>query len=193
MVNKTLAILAGGKSSRMDYHPKALLQFQEKTFIEHIIKAGANFQEIIIVANNQALYKGFNLPIVEDIYKDKGPLSGIHAALHYAQTDYVLCVACDMPLIRCDLLDELGSYEEGYDVVVPEYEGRLQPLCALYSKKILGHLEERLLKNENKLQHMILSLNYKKIEQLEGRSFKAEDFLNINTPTEFEQLCETKG
>lgn len=34
MINKTLAILAGGKSSRMNYNNKALLLFKEKTFIE---------------------------------------------------------------------------------------------------------------------------------------------------------------
>ena len=39
MINKTLAILAGGKSSRMNYNNKALLNYKEKKFIEHIIEA----------------------------------------------------------------------------------------------------------------------------------------------------------
>ena len=34
MINKTLAILAGGKSSRMNYNNKALLSYKEKKFIE---------------------------------------------------------------------------------------------------------------------------------------------------------------
>ena len=33
MINKTLAILAGGKSSRMNYNNKALLTYKEKRFI----------------------------------------------------------------------------------------------------------------------------------------------------------------
>ena len=46
-INKTLAILAGGKSSRMNYNNKALLSYKEKTFIEHIIEAGENFKKVV--------------------------------------------------------------------------------------------------------------------------------------------------
>ena len=52
MINKTLAILAGGKSSRMNYNNKALLKYKEKKFIEYIIDAGKDFKEIIIISNN---------------------------------------------------------------------------------------------------------------------------------------------
>ena len=81
MINKTLAILAGGKSSRMNYNNKALLSYKEKKFIEYIIEAGKDYKEIIIISNNLQEYKGFNLRVVEDIYKGNGPLSGIHSAL----------------------------------------------------------------------------------------------------------------
>ena len=53
MINKTLAILAGGKSSRMNYNNKALLKYKEKNFIEHIIDAGKDYKEIIIISNNK--------------------------------------------------------------------------------------------------------------------------------------------
>ena len=54
-INKTLAILAGGKSSRMNYNNKALLSYKEKTFIENIIEAGKNFKKVVIVANNKEI------------------------------------------------------------------------------------------------------------------------------------------
>ena len=60
MINKTLAILAGGKSSRMNYNNKALLSYKEKKFIEHIIEAGKEYKEIIIVSNNIEEYKEKN-------------------------------------------------------------------------------------------------------------------------------------
>ena len=46
MINKTLAILAGGKSSRMNYKNKALLIYKEKTFIENIINYFDDFKSI---------------------------------------------------------------------------------------------------------------------------------------------------
>lgn len=188
MINKTLAILAGGKSSRMNYNNKALLRFKEKTFIEHIIKAGENFKEVIIIANDKEAYKRFNLRVVEDIYKGNGPLSGIHSALRNSTTEYVLCVACDMPLVSSELLDYLGSYNEDYDVLVPKYKDRLQPLCSIYSKNIVDKIEESLINNENKLQKLIMSLNYKIVEGLANRKFEKKDFLNVNTVVEFDEL-----
>lgn len=190
MINKTLAILAGGKSSRMNYNNKAFLSFKEKTFIEHIINSGKSFKEIIIVANDKEVYERFNLRVVEDIYKGNGPLAGIHSALKSSNTDYVLCVACDMPLVSSELLDFLGNYNEDYEILVPKYKERLQPLCSIYSKNIIGKIEESLIRNENKLQRFIMSSNYKVIEELDNRKFEEEDFLNVNTPIEFNELEE---
>ena len=181
MINKTLAILAGGKSSRMNYNNKAFLNYKEKTFIEHIIEAGKNFKEVIIVANNDEEYKRFNLRIVKDIYVGNGPLSGIHSALKSSTTDCVLCVACDMPLINKELLEFLGKRIEEYEVLIPKYKGRLQPLCSIYSKNIIDKVEQSLMNNENKLQQFIMSLDYKIVEKFNDREFTDEDFLNVNT------------
>ena len=81
MIDKTLAILAGGKSTRMNNNNKALLLYKEKKFIDHIIAAGKDYKEIIIVSNDKSPYKSLNLRVVEDIHCGNGPLSGIHSAL----------------------------------------------------------------------------------------------------------------
>lgn len=190
MINKTLAILAGGKSSRMNYNDKAFLNYKEKMFIEHIIKAGNSYKEIIIIANNKEKYKKFGLRIIEDIYVGNGPLSGIHAALNSASTEYVLCVACDMPLISKELLDYIGEYEGNYEVLVPKSNDRLQPLCSIYNKSILSKIEKALENNENKLQKFIKGLNYQVVDGFNYRKFEDKDFLNINTPDEFKELEE---
>ena len=192
MINKTLAILAGGKSSRMNYNNKALLSYKEKTFIEHIIEAGKEYNEIIIVANNNELYKDFNVKVVGDIYIGNGPLSGIHAAMKYSKNDYILCVACDMPLISKELLDFLGNSKEDYEVLVPMFNERMQPLAAVYSKEIIEKVEDALINKEYRLQNFIRSLDYKLVYKLGNREFKNEEFFNINTPEEFKKLEEYK-
>ena len=171
MINKTLAILVGGQSSRMNYNNKALLKYKDHKFIEHIIAAGRDYKEIIIISNKKEEYKGFNLRIVEDIYKGNGPLSGIHSALMNSTTNEVLCIACDMPLITKETLNVLGNYDENYDVLIPKVLGRLQPLCAVYSKKIIPNIEEAIRENNNKLQLLIKTLNYKVIEGNEDNKF----------------------
>ena len=190
MINKTLAILAGGKSSRMNYNNKALLNYKEKRFIEHIIEAGKDYKEVIIISNNLEEYKGFNLRIVEDIYKGNGPLSGIHSALTNSTTDKVLCIACDMPLITKETLNIIGNYDEEYEVLVPKVGGRLQPLCGVYSKDIIPKLEEAIKQNNNKLQLLIKTLNLKVIEGDINSKFIEQDFFNINTEKEYRELEE---
>ena len=190
MINKTLAILAGGKSSRMNYNNKALLTYKEKRFIEHIIEAGKDYKEVIIISNNLEEYKGFNLRIVEDIYKGNGPLSGIHSALINSTTDKVLCIACDMPLITKETLNIIGSYQEEYDVLVPKVSERLQPLCGVYSKNIISKIEEAIKENNNKLQLLIRTLNLKVIEGDINSKFIEQEFLNINTEKEYKELEE---
>lgn len=186
MINKTLAILAGGKSSRMNYNNKALLTLKEKTFIEHIIEAGSDYKEIIIVANDEEAYKPFKLRIIKDIISGKGPLSGIHSALKNSTTEDVLCIACDMPLISKETLNTLGNINDNYDVLVPKIQKRLQPLCAIYSKKLIKEIEGSLIRNENKLQMLINSIENKIVyKKLEDR-----DFTNINTPEEYKELEE---
>ena len=190
MINKTLAILAGGKSSRMNYNNKALLSYKEKKIIEHIIEAGRDYKEIIIISNNLEEYGGFNLRVVEDIYKGNGPLSGIHSALINSNTDKVLCIACDMPLITKDTLNILGNYDEEYEVLVPRVNERLQPLCGIYSRNIISKLEKAIKENNNKLKLLIKSLDLKVIEGDDKNKFIERDFSNINTEEEYRNLEE---
>jgi len=183
MINKTLAILAGGQSSRMNYNNKAFLKYKEKTFIEQIIRAGSSYKEIIIVANNKDIYKEFKLRVVGDIYKGHGPLGGIHAALTNSLTEYCLCIACDMPLISQEILDLLGSIEGNYEGLVPKVNNRLQPLCAIYKKTIVNNIEKTLKENDNKIQKFIGGIECKVVEGLPYRNF-----YNINTLEEYKNL-----
>src|SRR3954447_5197806 len=122
-VNTTAIILAGGKSSRMGTN-KALLDLNGRMVIEGIVeKLEKTVDEIIIVTNTFADYEFLKLPMVEDKWKDMGPLAGIEAGLNASKTEHNLIVACDMPFISV----ELGKYllsclEEEYQVVVPEIE-----------------------------------------------------------------------
>ena len=184
MIKKTLAILAGGKSSRMNYNNKALLLYKEKTFIENIVNAGKEFNEIIIISNNIEDYKNLDLNVYCDIYIGNGPLSGIHSALKNSKNNKVLCVACDMPLISKRTLNIIGSIDGNYEVVVPRINDRLQPMCAIYSKSLIPKIESALIKGENKLQKFILSTNYKVLEE----KLSVKDFSNINTEQEYKLL-----
>ncbi|HSQ33967.1 MAG TPA: NTP transferase domain-containing protein, partial [Peptostreptococcaceae bacterium] len=75
---KSAVILAGGKSTRMKFD-KQLLCVDEKRIIYNIAdKLKNEFEDIIIVSNNQEYYKDSNYKVVSDELKQCGPLGGIH-------------------------------------------------------------------------------------------------------------------
>lgn len=192
MIKKSAAILAGGKSSRMNYENKAFLKYENKYFIERIIEALVDYDEIIIIANNPEEYKGLGCNIFKDIYPDQGPLSGIHSALNNIKNEYCLVVACDMPFINRDVVKYLGSIKEEYEILIPKVEERLQPLCAIYKKSCEKFIEKELKKNNNKLIKVCLGFNIKVvknfpiIEKIHKKDIK--NFYNINTLDEYKNL-----
>ncbi|MGL5150223.1 MAG: molybdenum cofactor guanylyltransferase [Clostridium sp.] len=190
MSNKTLAILAGGKSSRMNYNNKAFLNYKEKTFIENIMENGKEFKEIIIIANDKEPYERFGVKVFSDIHLGNGPISGIHSALLNCSNEKCLCIACDMPITSGKILNGLSKINEDYEILIPKLKDKLQPLCAIYSKSIASEIEENIRKGNNKLQRMIINFNYKVVQEVENKGFEDRDFFNINTPIELKELEE---
>lgn len=186
MINMTLAILAGGKSSRMG-KDKAFLKYKDKSFIENIINKGNKFREILIISNNKKDYEKFNIKIVEDIYKDKGPIGGIHTALVNSKFNKVLCVACDMPLISEETLIKLSKEKGENEVIIPKINGRLQPLCGIYTKSLIDKIEEDIKNNRTKLIDNIKEFDFKILDK---DDLNKKDFININTPKDYSELEE---
>ncbi len=77
-------ILAGGKSKRMGIN-KALLKIGDKTIIERTagLMQGL-FNRVLLITNSPNEYMFLGLEIYEDIYKNIGPLAGIHSGLVYS-------------------------------------------------------------------------------------------------------------
>lgn len=193
-MKKSAAILAGGKSSRMNYRNKAFLEYENNYFIERIIKALEDYEEIIIISNNPEDYKTLGLKVFKDIYPNQGPLSGIHSALNHIKNEYCLVVACDMPFINKNVVNYLGNIKEDYEILIPEVEERLQPLCAIYKKSCKELMEKELINKSNKLIKTCMKFNVKIIKEFpfieEIHKKEMKNFYNINTVDEYKSLIE---
>lgn len=188
MINTTLAILAGGKGSRMNYKNKAMITYNERTFIDYIIDKGKNFREVIIIANESKPYEKYNLRVVKDIYINCGPMAGIHSALKNSKTKYVLCIACDMPITSEEIIEYLGKLEKDNKIIIPECDGKIQPLCAKYSKELIEIIEKEIKLGKLKLKDFIENNNPYKIDSILGKKLTSSDFYNINTEYELKVL-----
>ena len=157
-------ILAGGKNSRIGTE-KAFLQLKTGTcLIQHTLSLFKKiFPEIIIVTNNPISYQNFGTKLVEDLLKGKGPLAGIFTGLCYSSNQSGFIIACDMPFPQMKLIKYILRQPEEYDVVIPEIEGKAEPLFARYSKNCLPVIFSHLLKNDLKIQNILKKLKVKRI------------------------------
>ncbi|HEM56028.1 MAG TPA: formate dehydrogenase accessory sulfurtransferase FdhD [Thermodesulfobium narugense] len=184
----SIAILSGGKSSRMGQE-KSLVEFDGKTMIERIIEELSSISDdIFLITNKEDLYSFLNLEKFPDIYKDSGPLAGIHSALKHSKNQKVLILSCDMPFVNKNFALYLFDQSTDYDVTVPVYRGSYEPLFAIYDKKIVDVIEVHLKKNERKIISFYPDVKVKKIEEDEmSDRFDCELlFFNVNTPSDLE-------
>ena len=188
----TAVILAGGNSTRMKSN-KALLPYSGELFIERIYRQlAAIFPEVILVTNTPELYSFLPCRNVPDIYPGMGSLAGIHAGLSQSRTPYIFVVACDMPYLNETLIRRLAADIEEQDVVVPESDGGLEPLHAIYGKGALPAMEEALAKGERKIVDCFTRVKTTVIprEEVEAIDPQFLSFRNINTPEEYVRFRE---
>ncbi len=180
-------ILAGGKSSRMGSN-KAFLKVKGKAFIEHQIDLLREiFNEITISANTPEEYKHLNVPIVPDIYPDKGPLGGIHTSLIHSKSFHTFILACDMPFVEIELIKQLQGFIEGHDVVVPQSKKGLEPLHAFYSKNCIAPIKKELDNNNLRIISFFPQVKVKtvKLNNLPSSNKFKDSIKNLNTTEEY--------
>jgi molybdenum cofactor cytidylyltransferase len=127
-------ILSGGASSRMG-SPKALLAYQGRPFLEHLLEVTSHRQigarRVVLGAHSEPIANAVQLKPHEVVVNEdweKGQLTSIQAAIRSLPlgTDGVLVCLIDHPLISATLVQELieSFYKSGKPVVLPLYQGR---------------------------------------------------------------------
>ncbi|MDN3575528.1 molybdenum cofactor guanylyltransferase MobA [Chitinimonas viridis] len=144
-------ILAGGQGSRMGGLDKGLVPWQGTPLYQHALSRLAHQsvrpQRVSLSVNrNLADYAASGLPLLGDSRPGHaGPLAGIETALLHSQSDWLLCLPCDMPLLPTELAARLLSAVNGTTLAAyaTTAEGP-QPVCCLLHRSLCSALSRYL-------------------------------------------------
>jgi molybdopterin-guanine dinucleotide biosynthesis protein A len=182
-------ILAGGENRRMGTD-KAFLDVAGRPLVERVINVLKGlFERVIIVTNTPQAYARYAVSVVTDAIDKRGPLTGIYSGLLASKDDYNFVVACDMPFLNSGLIGHMAKEAEGYDVVVPDILGKVEPLHAVYNKRLLPLIESQIRRDSRQIQKIFETVKVRRITEEEIDRFDPErrSFINLNTPKEYEE------
>ena len=185
----TAVILARGRGRRMGGKDKGLIEINNAPLIEHILSVvNSQAGQLVINANrNIEAYQVYGFPVISDAMADyQGPLAGFASAMAAVETDYIVTIPCDSPLLPADLVERLihALQHNNAELAVAHDGERLQPAFGLIPVSLLPSLLKFLHRGDRKIhlwyaQHKMAKADFSDIP---------ETFLNINTPGDQQQL-----
>lgn len=188
----TAIILAGGRGSRMGGTDKGLILLHDKPLVAHVLeRLKSQVDKILINANREtSAYQAFSYPVFSDEIPDfAGPLAGFALGLIHAQSEYLLTVPCDCPVLPLNLREQLEKVlmQTHADIAIATSHGSDHPVVCLCKTSLLSSLERYLAQGGRKVSEWQKSLHHVYVDF----SDVPEAFININTPQDLKQL-ETK-
>jgi molybdopterin-guanine dinucleotide biosynthesis protein A len=146
-------ILAGGQSRRMG-RDKAWIDYDGQPLVKLTLNKlrQIGISEIFISGRPDVDYTSLGVPVCLDVEPGLGPLGGIERGLHRCTSTLLLVLAVDMPRMTTGCLEKLVARCDDLTGVVPQAQGRLEPLAAVYPKRCHCFAFDRILNGSRAAQ-----------------------------------------
>ena len=192
-------VLSGGRSRRMG-SSKAWLRFGEEFLLQRVVRllSGTLNPMLVVSAPRQRLPRlPDNVEIIQDRVPDRGPLQGLAAGLEAIsrQADAAFVCGCDAPFLRPGFVRRLAHLAGEADIVMPQEEGRLHPLAAVYRVSVLPVILEMLDTGVLKLTTLTERCCCRHVPGSVLREVdpELESLRNINTSEEYDRALADAG
>ncbi len=187
--NITAVILAGGQGRRMSGQDKGLLEFNGEALIGILLRKLERQAVATVINANRNLdrYRAYGLPVISDRLENyQGPLAGIARAMDFVDSDFILTLPCDGPVIAADYVERfIASHNHsGAPICVACDAERLQPVHALIRVDLLASLNQFLDSGDRKIDRWYAQHDFVRTDF----SDCADMFRNINTPSDQQSL-----
>lgn len=198
----TVAVLAGGQSSRMGTD-KAFVRVLGRPLIELVLEPLQGLgAETLIITNHPEPYRYLGLPLFPDVLPAMGALGGLYSALHYSTQPHTLCAACDMPFVVPALLDYLLALRADADAVIPRLPAaatgalEAEPFRAVYARAAcLGPIRAALDAGRRRVITWFPDVRVRFVEaaEIDRLDPRRLSFINVNTPQDLEAARQLPG
>jgi len=189
-------ILAGGMGSRLGYVNKAFMSVAGTRIIDRLLAVCIPlFDDIVIACRDTETFALPGVRAVSDRFEIRSSLTGLHAGLNAIRSDRAFVTACDAPFLQPEmvklLVQEAGAGREpAPDIVIPlKEDGHYEPLCAIYSKRCLPHIEAQLRSGNLKITDFFRHVDLRPVpaQNLRKADPELQSFMGVNTPEELER------
>ena len=193
----TGVILAGGANSRLPGRKKGFYKIGGRSIMDRIYTMFADiFDETIIVTNDIAEFTGYDCMIASDIHPSRCALAGLYTGIFHSSFERVFVMACDTPFMKPEVIEYILEQADGsHDIVVPEAQGGLEALAAVYSGNCLPLIRKNLDKKIYMIKKFYVKSRTKVIpkEDIQKIDPAMRSFFNVNTPDDLEKAYEMAG
>ncbi len=186
----TSIVLAGGENRRLPFIKSTVIVDGMSVF-ERILGVHRKiFKNIIVSTNNPALYFRFGLKMVGDVIDERGPMTGIFSSMINSTDERFFVTACDMPFLNDELIQYMIDAESETDAVIPMCNGEPQPLLGMYSRRLIGQLNDSIIQGKKSMKRFVLEIDTHFISEEEVRKIDPEgrSFTNINTVDDLKKI-----
>ncbi|WP_345686292.1 molybdenum cofactor guanylyltransferase [Novipirellula caenicola] len=170
-------VLCGGQSLRMGRDKAALVHADGVSFLQHAIDRLSNLCDRVVVSGRTSI--DHSVEMIEDPVTNRGPATGIAAALQYADRHgFAACLVTpvDMPRLTVDHLSGLVDDWQSADEITVAESDRVQPLVGIYPVRFADPLQ-RLAQSEDRSLFRWLGL-----QDHHRVTLPTSDCHNVNTP-----------
>ncbi len=179
-------ILAGGKSSRMG-SDKALVTYQGQQMLQRVYQVAAECNlQVYILTPWKERYQNIlpsDCQYLVESQPGKGPVNALSEGLGQIDADWILLLACDLPLLDVEIIqnwiNKLSQISASTLALVPRRSDIWEPMCGFYRKEVKKELDVFLKAGKCSFQKLLSGVE---VEVLEVDEKTALTLLNCNYP-----------
>jgi molybdopterin-guanine dinucleotide biosynthesis protein A len=176
---------------------KASLPFGDTTMLGRVVSILSRaVSEVVVVARRDQTLPALPravVGVVHDEVEGKGPLGGLVPGLRALAADAAYASSCDVPFLSPTFVERMFASLGNADVAIPEADGHLHPLAAVYRRDAVLAAAEALLAEDRLRPVFLLERVPHVIVPAAALRDADPDLLsleNLNTPDAYEAALE---